>query len=313
MKKETYAFLPELKKYAHMRVPLFRPLLPPARAILHAVYLTRRSGKNISLTKIKIPAAYAEDGRKKPLSAAVYMPKGAKGPLPCVLFFHGGGFVFGAAPHHYAMAKAFVEGAGCVVMLLDYRLAPKFPFPAALYDALSAYKWLIKNGAALKIDAARICLAGDSAGGCLAAALCLLAKDKGLPLPKAQLLLYPVTDRRMNSQSMRQFTDTPMCNSKDIAKYYSFYGECGEEKEYYLSPALAPSLKGMPAAYIEVAEYDCLRDEGIAYAKALKEAGVEVSLTKVEDAMHGYDIACRAPFTKELNEARTEFIKRHLF
>lgn len=312
MKKTDYAFRPELKRYAHMRVPLYRPLLPLARAFLRAVYSTRRGSENLSLKRIKIPAEYAEDGREKPLRAMVYSPKNADGPLPCVLFLHGGGFVFGAAPHHYAMAKALAEKAGCAVMISDYRLAPEFPFPAAPYDALSTYKWLLKNGASLKINADRVCVAGDSAGGCLSAVLCLMARDKGLPLPRAQLLLYPVTDRRMTSESVLRFTDTPMCNSKDMAKYYSFYGEKSDEKEYYLSPALAPDLNGMPAAYIEVAEYDCLRDEGIAYAEALQNAGAEVSLTKVTGAMHGYDIARRAPFIAELDTARAEFIKKNL-
>lgn len=308
MKERKYSFDPSLKKYSHMRVPITRPIVFFAKIALGLVFSTRRSSKKITAQKIKIPTDH-----KKPINAILYSPKNAKTPLPCVLFLHGGGFVFKGAPHHYALAKEIAEKTGCYVLLPDYRVAPKFPFPAAFFDALSSYRWIVEKGEEYGINVQKTAVAGDSAGGNLAAAICLYARDNAIRPPKAQLLLYPVTDKRLSSESMRRFYDTPMCNSRDMKKYYAFYGDAREDMLPYYSPALAKNFADLPAAYIEIAEYDCLRDEGAAYAKALEQGGAAVTLTEAKGAMHGYDIARKSPLVCSLVEKRIEFLKRRLF
>lgn len=308
-----YAFDGELRKYSSFRAPVNGFTIALSTPLLGAAFLTRRPIKGVKAERIKISRKYAEDERKTPLSALLYSPKGRdKEKLPCVLFFHGGGFVFKAAPHHLVLAERISLKAGCRALLLDYRTAPKNPFPAAVFDALSAYKWILSEGEAYGISAENTAVAGDSAGGNIAATLCLMASERGLARPKAQLLLYPVLDRRMNTESMRTFTDTPMCNSKDMAKYYSYYAPNAKEDEKYLSPALLKDFSFLPPTYIEAAEYDCLRDEALLYAAALKKSGIETALTEVKGAMHGYDIAKNSELVKKLTEKRVKFIKEHI-
>lgn len=308
-----YIFDKQLKKYSRFHVPIIRPTIALSGLFLGAVFFARRPIKGVTAERIKIPVKYAEDKRKKPLNAILCSPKGFENKkLPCVLFLHGGGFVFKAAPHHFAMAERLVLKAECRVLLLDYRTAPKHKFPAAVYDALSAYKWILSEGGEHGISAENTAVAGDSAGGNLAAALCVMANEKGLKMPKAQLLLYPALDRRMKTESVAKFTDTPMCNSKDMAKYYFFYAPAVPEDNKYLSPALLKDFSFLPPTYIEVAEYDCLRDEGLSYAAALKEVGAETVITEVKGAMHGYDIAKNSDIVKNLTEKRVRFIKEHI-
>lgn len=240
----------------------------------------------------------------------LYAPAGCEGETPCVYFLHGGGFVFNAAPHHFALARTFARELGVCVALPDYRLAPRHTFPSAHEDALTGYRWLLENAAELHIDAGRIAVGGDSAGGNLAAALCLMARDAALPLPCAQLLLYPVLDRRMNTESYRQFTDTPMCNSRDMEKYFAMYapGALSAPREY-LSPAESASLRGLPPAYIETAEFDCLRDEGEAYALRLESEGVPCERHEIKSAMHGYDIAVDSDLLRAVMALRLKFLR----
>ena len=194
------------------------------------------------------------------------------------------------------------------VFLPDYRLAPKYKYPTAPNDAFDTYCWLRTQADTLGIDKNRIAVCGDSAGGNLAAVVCLMAADNGVPAPIAQMLLYPVTDHRMMTESMKKYPDTPLCNSRDIVKYYAMYLPKGNLPHLpYLSPLLADSLTGLPPAYVEVAEFDCLHDEGLAYAEALHKAGVLVQCHEVKGSMHGYDIATDSQLVKELLARRVSF------
>lgn len=197
-------------------------------------------------------------------------------------------------------------------VFVDYRLAPKYKFPTAPNDCLSAYRWVITNAGELGVDTEKMLVCGDSAGGNLATVLCLMAKDAGLTLPKAQMLLYPFVDRRMNTESYRRYKDTPMCNSKDMEKYLKMYVKNPDATQIpYLSPMEA-SLVGIPPAYIEVAQYDCLRDEGIKYSEALERCGVYTELHEIKAAMHGYDIAKDSGLLNEIMEVRLRFLQKIL-
>lgn len=300
-----YTCHPDLRPYARMKVPLTPGLVRLSQGPMELLYAMQRSDKTLRVSRVSAPRP---DGSR--MRMLLYSPAGETGTTPCLYFLHGGGFAFNAAPHHFALARELARTSGVRVAMPDYRLAPRHTFPAAHEDALAGYQWLLQNAGALHIDPAKIAAAGDSAGGNLAAALCLMAREKNLPMPCAQMLLYPVLDARMNSESYRQFTDTPMCNSRDMAKYFAMYApsETAAPREW-LSPAESVSLQGMPRTYIETAEFDCLRDEGAAYAARLADEGVACEYHPIKNAMHGYDIAGKSDFLKAVMAYRIEFLR----
>lgn len=244
------------------------------------------------------------------IEALLIRPLKTPAPAPCLVFFHGGGFVMKAAPSQYALAREYAEGAGCLVLFVNYRLAPRHKFPTPLFDCLAAYRYAIDNADALEIDKSRVAVGGDSAGGGLAAGVCLLARDKGLPLPCLQMLVYPVLDRRMETDTMREYVDTPMWNARLTKKMWRWYIKDGAEDAVYASPCEAENLAGLPISYIETAEFDCLRGEAEVYAERLRAAGVPVTLRETKGTMHGYDTKPRHPITRESVAARVDFLKK---
>ena len=300
-----YTYYPDLRPYARMKFPLSPRLVRLSQGPMALLYALQRSDKSLRVSRESVPRP---DGSR--MRMLIYSPAGEKGTTPCLYFLHGGGFAFNAAPHHFALARELAHTSGVRVAMPDYRLAPRHTFPAAHEDALTGYRFLLENAAALRIDPGKIAAAGDSAGGNLAAALCLMARENELPMPCAQMLLYPVLDARMETESYKRFTDTPMCNTRDMEKYFAMYapGPSAAPREW-LSPAESASVQGLPRAYIETAEYDCLRDEGAAYAARLADEGVACEYHAIKNAMHGYDIACRSDFLKAVMAYRIEFMR----
>lgn len=239
-------------------------------------------------------------------------PKGIAAPAPCLLNIHGGGFVLEGGPSHYKLAMAYAKGAGCKVAYVRYRLAPGYPFPAAQEDCYQALCWLWNNAAELGIDSSRIGVAGDSAGGTLTAAVCMMARDRSAAVkPLFQLLVYPYLDARNSSESNKRFTDTPMWNST-LSKRIAPMTKPDPEKiplEYH-SPAEAENHRQLPPAYIEVAEFDCLHDDGLLYADLLKKAGVEAELHETKGTMHGFDTVFHAPLSQTMIRKRIDYMKR---
>ena len=306
MSRTKYAFDAELKPYAKLYAPVNPLISRLLQKPMDALYVLERSDAAVCVARYRIPTG---DGAH--LRALIYAPTQVSEPVPCILFLHGGGFVFNAAPHHFTLARRFAAELHIKVLLVDYRLAPKYVFPTAHADCLLAYHWLLTHAEALGADANSLLVCGDSAGGNLATALCLMAMDAGLPLPRAQLLFYPFLDRRLNTESCVRYTDTPMCNSQDMHKYLKMYAKnTNAARLAYLSPAEAPSLAKMPPAYIEIAQYDCLHDEGVAYAQALRRAGTPAELHEIRAAMHGYDIAQRSKLMQKIMATRADFINR---
>ena len=301
-----YTYHPDLRPYAHMRFPLSPGLVRLSQGPMALLYAAQRSGKELRVSRVSVPGP---DGSR--MRMLIYAPAEDAGTTPCLYFLHGGGFAFNAAPHHFALARRLAHALGVHAAMPDYRLAPRYTFPAAHEDALTGYRWLLENAGALRIDPARIAAAGDSAGGNLAAALCLMAREKGLSMPCAQMLLYPVLDARMNTESYRRFTDTPMCSSRDMEKYYAMYApDTSAAPREWLSPAESASLQGLPSAYIETAEFDCLRDEGEQYAAHLAREGVPCEYHPIKNAMHGYDIAANSEFLKTVMAYRIAFLRK---
>ncbi len=238
--------------------------------------------------------------------------KSASEKSPCLIYFHGGGFVLPAADYHYRNAMLYAKEAGCRVLFVNYRLAPKYPYPVFFEDCYDAFCWAYDNAEMLKIDASLIGLGGDSAGGTLAAGVCMMARDRKHPVKFVfQMLAYPFLDARGNSESCQKYTDTPMWNST-LSKRITPMTKMSKETcdDIYYSPVEADSFAALPPAYIEVAEFDCLHDDGILYAEKLKEAQIDVILNETKGTMHGFDIAQKAPTTKSALDARIGFMKK---
>nr|AEM45139.1 hypothetical protein [uncultured organism] len=219
----------------------------------------------------------------------IYTPTGAA-PMGALVFFHGGGWVIGDIETHDVLCRSLAHGAGCVTVSVDYRLAPEYKFPAAPEDCYAVTKWVSDNAATLGIDAKRIAVGGDSAGGNLAAVVSLMARDRNGPQIKFQLLIYPATDWANEHPSQREFTeDGYILSREDMVWFYGHYMNSDADRTNpYLSPACAKSLAGLPPAFVMTCEVDPLRDEGEAYADALRKAGIAVKSKRYNGVCHGF-------------------------
>ncbi len=208
---------------------------------------------------------------------------------PGIVYFHGGGFVIGSLNSHDGTCRRLAHGAQATVVSVDYRLAPEHRFPAAVDDSYAATVWVAENAQALKMDPSRIAVAGDSAGGNLAAVVAILARDRGGPKLCHQLLTYPVTDMAFRSESYVTNGQGYFLTQEMMAWFGMQYLPPDQDPEDPLaSPLYTADLSGLPPATVITAEYDPLRDEGEIYAKRLKEAGVPIELVRYEGVIHGF-------------------------
>jgi len=206
----------------------------------------------------------------------------------------------------------YAKEVGCRVVFVNYRLAPQNSHPIFFEDCYAAMCWAYDNAGSFGIDISRIGIGGDSAGSTLAVGVCMMARDRKHPVRFAfQMLPYPYLDARNNSESCKKFTDTPMWNSTLSSRIAPMTRVDRSSPDYvYFSPVEAESFEGLPAAYIETAEFDCLHDDGILYAEKLRESGIEVVLNETQGTMHGFDIVQKADTTKEALAARIGFMKK---
>ncbi|MDQ2635387.1 MAG: alpha/beta hydrolase [Actinomycetota bacterium] len=233
----------------------------------------------------------AVDGPTGPIPIRVYWPPEADGTdVPVVVFLHGGGWSVGDLDTYDGTARMHAVGAGAVVVSVDYRLAPEHPYPAAVDDAWAVTRWVGRHAAELGADAGRIAVAGDSAGGNLAAVVSQLARDAGGPAIAYQLLWYPSTTFDTTLPSFTENADAPVLNLSACNGYTRWYiGDLDmSDPPATLVPARAGDLSGLPPAYIAVAGHDPLRDDGVRYAELLTAAGVPVELHNAETLVHGY-------------------------
>jgi acetyl esterase len=281
------------------------PLDPAARTIIEALEQAlpstetlepaeaRRLAKEIMKPFWEPEAVESVDDRTVPgpagpIPVRVYVPT-AERPAPALVFFHGGGWVICDLDSHDGLCRSLANGAGCIVVSVDYRLAPEAKFPAAAEDAYAATRWVHENAGSLGADPARIAVGGDSAGGNLAAVVSLMARDRGGPPLVFQLLVYPVTDCSFDTDSYRDNAEGYFLTRAGMQWYWEQYlSDASEGRHPYASPLRAEDLSGLPPALLVTAEYDPLRDEGEAYGRRLAQAGVPATVRREDGMFHGF-------------------------
>lgn len=223
------------------------------------------------------------------VAVRVYRPSDARA-LPCLVFYHGGGWVIGDLDTHDSVCRQLANGTGCVVIAVDYRLAPENPYPAALEDSYHALQWSIDHADKLDIDPTRVAVGGDSAGGNLAACVSLKSKLEGGPPIAFQLLIYPVADAAMDTPSYEENGEGYLLTTDSMAWFLDQYLGAGSanRNDPLALPLRAPDLTGLPDACVITAEFDPLRDEGEMLAGRLQDAGVNTAIRRFDGMIHGF-------------------------
>jgi acetyl esterase len=275
-----------LSALAEAGLPPFEEMtVPGARAAVHAFRQMQGEPAPVgSVVDRSVPGAAGD------IPVRVYTPEGeAAHPRPVVVYFHGGGWVVGDLDVVDLPCRQLAAESGAVVVSVDYRLAPEHRYPAAFDDCYAATAWVAEHAEELGADPVRVAVAGDSAGGNLAAAVALAARDRGGPSLYAQLLIYPATDFGFGTDSYRDNAEGYLLNRASMQWFWAHYlGAADLDATPYACPARAADLAGLPPAYVATAEYDPLRDEGEAYAARLASAGVPVTAKRFDGLMHGF-------------------------
>ncbi len=255
-------------------------------------YLQARLVTNPEPPELKSVAPLAIPSPRGPIPARIYTPKilnQANGLAPGLVFFHGGGWVIGDLDTHDVVCRSLADEGGIVVISVDYRLAPEHKFPAAVDDAIAATTWIAAHAGEAGIDGARLVVGGDSAGGNLAAVVAISARDGDGPAIAGQLLIYPATDFAMTHPSHRE-PETSILLTHSVIRWFRdhYLNDAADVHDWRASPARAPTLNGLPPAYVLTAGADPLRDEGDEYAGRLKQAGVAVTHRTFPGQFHGF-------------------------
>ncbi len=291
--------------FSKMNIWLFRLLISLAP--------TPKAPENILVENIFITG---QDDRTK-IRLRIYKPKSIAAPTPVLLWLHGGGYVMGQPEMDDLGCAQYVRELGITIVSVDYRYAPKHPFPAGLEDSYSALKWVESHSQQLGIDAKRIAIGGASAGGGLAAALVQLAHDRQEIKPIFQLLVYPMLDDRTVLRADIDDSNSPAWNQKSNRfGWESYLGKkCGaEDVPAYSVPARREDLSGLPQAWIGVGTVDVFHDEDVAYAQRLKERGIECELYIVPGAFHGFDVFDpQVPIVQDFRKSQISALKKYLF
>ena len=275
-----------LQRLARLRGAETLPIPEGRLAVRHHSSLTGGHQPIGAVRHLSVGDPSSGAGRR--LAARLYVPSEATTPGPLMVFFHGGGYMYGDLDSHDASCRFLAERSGVRVLAVDYRLAPEARFPAAYDDALAAYRWAVDQADSLGADPARLAVGGDSAGGCLAAGVAIAAAEEGLPLA-FQLLVYPATDAVRDTASAELFAEGFYLTKAfmDLANE-SYLDVDTDLKDPRLSPLYADLPRTLAPAYVVTAGFDPLRDEGEAYARKLADAGTPVELTRFPDQIHGF-------------------------
>ncbi len=249
--------------------------------------IARQSGKQLAPERVGSIRNMMIPGPGGPLPIRIYSPAGS-GPFPVILYFHGGGFVLATIDTYDSSARALTNLTNAVLVSVEYRKAPQYPFPAAVYDAIASYKWVLSHMSILNGIPGKVAVAGESAGGNLAAVLAMVARDLHLPMPVHQTLIYPVVNNDMNTPSYNEFANAVPLNKPALIWFYKYYySNPADDNNPYAFP-LKGNLVGLPSATVISAQIDPLQSEGQEYANALKAAGVLVNYRLYTGVTHEF-------------------------
>ncbi|GFM79520.1 lipase [Pseudomonas cichorii] len=233
------------------------------------------------------------DANGQKITLKIVRPAKLKGDLPVFMFFHGGGWVLGDFPTHQRLIRDLVVGSGAVAVYVDYTPSPEAQYPTAINQAYAATRWVAEHGKQIGVDGSRLAVAGNSVGGNMAAVVALMAKEQKTPALRFQLLLWPVTDANFDNGSYQQFAEGHFL-TKGMMKWFwdNYTTDAGQRAQIHASPLQASSeqLRGLPAALVQTAEFDVLRDEGEAYARKLDAAGVPVTAVRYNGMIHDFGL-----------------------
>ncbi|MGE7960344.1 alpha/beta hydrolase [Pseudomonas sp. NPDC089530] len=308
---DTQAFLDALN--AGTGKPLEQLPAKEARAVL----VGAQAGVKLTLPKADVSQKTIEvDGQA--INLTIVRPAGVKGTLPVFMFFHGGGWVLGDFPTHERLVRDLVVGSGAAAVFVNYTPSPEAHYPVAINQAYAATRWVAEHGREINVDGKRLAVAGNSVGGNMAAVVSLMAKDKGTPAIRFQLLLWPVTDANFETASYHQYAEGHFL-TRNMMKWFwdNYTTDASQRNEIYASPLRATSaqLKGLPPALIQTASADVLRDEGEAYARKLDEAGVTVTSVRYNGMIHDYgllNVVSQVPAVRSALLQACEELKQHL-
>ncbi|MCV4261581.1 alpha/beta hydrolase [Pseudomonas capsici] len=256
------------------------------------------------------------DANGQKITLKIVRPAKIKGDLPVFMFFHGGGWVLGDFPTHQRLIRDLVVGSGAVAVYVDYTPSPEARYPTAINQAYAATRWVAEHGRQIGVDGSRLAVAGNSVGGNMAAVVALMAKEQKTPALRFQLLLWPVTDANFDNGSYQQFAEGHFL-TKGMMKWFwdNYTTDAGQRAQIHASPLQASSeqLRGLPAALVQTAEFDVLRDEGEAYARKLDAAGVPVTAVRYNGMIHDFGLLnplnqipqVRAAMRQAANELKT--------
>ncbi|MBC3269118.1 alpha/beta hydrolase [Pseudomonas sp. SWRI81] len=307
----TQAFLDALNSGSGKPIEQLSP--KDARAVL----VGAQSGVKLTLPKADVSEKTVQvDGQS--LSLTIVRPAGVKGELPVFMFFHGGGWVLGDFPTHERLVRDLVVGSGAAAVFVNYTPSPEAHYPVAINQAYAATKWVAEHGKEINVDGKRLAVAGNSVGGNMAAVVALMAKDKGTPAIKFQVLLWPVTDANFDTGSYNQYAEGHFL-TRNMMKWFwdNYTTDARQRNEIYASPlrATTAQLKGLPPALVQTASADVLRDEGEAYARKLDEAGVPVTAVRYNGMIHDYgllNVVSQVPAVRSAMLQASQELKEHL-
>ncbi len=294
-----------------------KPLEQLSPADARAVLVGAQAG-----VKLQLPAADVVQKQIQVngqlLNLHIVKPAEAKGVLPVFMFFHGGGWVLGDYPTHERLVRDLVAGSGAAAVFVDYTPSPEARYPVAIEQAYAATQWVADHGAEIGVDGRRLAVAGNSVGGNMAAVVSLMAKDRGAPAIRFQLLLWPVTNANFENASYEDFADGHFL-TRNLMKWFwdNYTANPAERQNPYASPLLATlaRLQGLPPALIQTAEKDVLRDEGEAYARRLDAAGVPVTAVRYNGMIHDFgllNVLAALPATRQAMDQAAAALKQHL-
>ncbi|RMQ45385.1 Lipase [Pseudomonas cichorii] len=282
-----------------------------------AVLVGAQAGVKLTLPKAEVSEKTIKvDGQS--ISLNIVRPAGVKGALPVFMFFHGGGWVLGDFPTHERLVRDLVEGSGAVAVFVNYTPSPEAHYPTAINQAYAATKWVAEHGKEINVDGKRLAVAGNSVGGNMAAVVALMAKDKGTPALRYQVLLWPVTDANFNTASYEQYAEGHFL-TRNMMKWFwdNYTTDAAQRNEIYASPLRASieQLQGLPPALVQTASADVLRDEGEAYARKLDQAGVAVTAVRYNGMIHDYgllNVVSQVPAVRSAMLQASQELKTHL-